>query len=65
MTHCEQVARTLGCTVAQVKAQFARNAAGLRTMADKARRSPKGLCNGYTAAELDAKVAQFDRYVDE
>jgi hypothetical protein len=47
----EQVAKRFGCTVDQVKAQFARNAAELANMADQAMLTGKPV-NHYTEAQL-------------
>lgn len=51
------VARLFRCTVEQVKSQYARNAAQLRRMADKAAASGRKV-NGYTAEQLAAHAAR-------
>ena len=54
----ERTAKTFGCTIEQAKRQFAKNAKGLREMADKAKRTGKKV-NGYTEAELSLSAAQY------
>lgn len=57
----EDIARMFGCTVAQVKALHARNAAQLAEMADKAERTGKKV-NHYTAAQLrEMSAAALER----
>ena len=46
-----QIAGLLGCTEAQIRAQFAQNAKQLAAMADKAKTTGRKV-NGYTAEEL-------------
>lgn len=47
-------------TTEQIRAQYARNAEGLRFMLNKARISKTGKCNGYTVAELEEKVQRYE-----
>ena len=48
-----QIAQFFKCTPEQLAAQYARNAADLAKMGDKAAKSGKKV-NGYTAAQLTA-----------
>lgn len=52
----EQIAAMFGCTVSQVRAQFAANAKQLAKMAEKAESLGRKV-NGYTATELRARAA--------
>lgn len=54
-----QKAKSLGCTVEQLKAQYARNAEDLRVMLGKANSTGKKV-NGYTAAQLAERVAKLE-----
>lgn len=49
-----------GCTVAQIKAQFVKNARQLRAMAQEAQRTSKKV-NGYSADELNEMAARAER----
>lgn len=51
-------AAAFGCTIEQAKRQLAKNADGLRRMAEKAESTGKKY-NGYTAAELRASEAAY------
>lgn len=51
-------AKRFGCTVAQAKALFAKNAVGFRQMAEKAERTGRKV-NGYTSAQLRASEAAY------
>ena len=51
----EQIADLLGCTVEQLRAQYAKGAAQFSAMAEKAERTG-GRVNGYTLAQLRARA---------
>lgn len=57
MPTTQQIATLFGCTEAQVRRQFARNAQQLSQMAAKAETTGRKV-NGYTAAQLRAAAAQ-------
>jgi hypothetical protein len=56
--NAEESARVFGCTVEQAKRLMAKNADGMREMAEKAERTGKKV-NGYTAAELRDSEAAY------
>ena len=62
MTHAERVAERFGVTVEQARAQYAKNARGLRAMERKALASKSGTHNGYAARELKRHATRFDRF---
>jgi hypothetical protein len=51
-------ARIFGCTPEQARNLMLKNAAGLRMMAEKAKRTGKNV-NGYSLAYLEAKAAAY------
>lgn len=55
----EQKAKVLGCTVEQLKAQYAANVVTLREMLARAE-STGNRVNGYTAAEIVANIQKFE-----
>ena len=54
----EETAKRFGCTIEQIKAQYAANAAQMEKMHAKAVATRKKV-NGFTAEYLAAKVAEF------
>lgn len=58
-----EIARFLGCTEEQAKVQMRKNALNLRQMAEKASKAKNGKCNGYTAAELLASAAAYEKAI--
>ena len=55
MKTASEIARIMGCTVQQARAQLARNAAQLDAMASKAKATGKNV-NGYTYEQLVKKA---------
>lgn len=57
----EQVAARFGCSVAQARAQYAKNARQLRECARIAAEHPAGTYRGFTAAQWDEKAGAFEQ----
>lgn len=55
----EQIASRLGCTVAQLKTQYAKNAADLRAMQTQAEAAGKKV-RGFSASELADKAFKME-----
>lgn len=54
----DKVARMFGCSTQSIRAGYAKNAASLAKMAEKARQTGRKV-NGYTAEYLEGKAAEY------
>lgn len=54
----QEAAQIFGCSIDSIREQYAKNAKGLRTMADKAQKTGKKV-NGYTFAQLDEMAKEY------
>lgn len=59
VTDADVVAKRFGCSLAQARRQYARNAEQLRGMRDRALETG-GKVNGYTAGELARMAAKME-----